>query len=446
MNFTAIDFETADQKRDSACAVSLVKVRNSKIVERNFYLIKPPRRSFVFSYLHGITYEDVKQAPTFDRIWREILHKLQGSDFLAAHNAAMDKSVLKACCELYGIALPDIEFRCSMKHAREKYDIYPTRLENVVSRLNIRVPEAPYRNAEACANIFLHSNIQQQILIEDTETEVIDSGTRVAVLGSSSAGNATLIWNENEAMFVDLGFIPKYIYNTLDELDVDKKIIKGAVITHLHGDHVKANTIRDFAKNNIPVYIHPVMRKNFLINFRAAPELNEKGLLRDLEENRCKIGNFEIEAFDVPHDSAGGCFGYSIFSGTGVVRKKISIATDVGYTSDFMVEKFKDSDIIVIEANHDIELLENSNRSSFLKNRIKSSGHLSNIECRDFLHEVFKSSQKLPTGVILAHLSQECNTPSIANRIITSLFEKLALNGTELVVSSKNRPTKTLYL
>ncbi|GJQ62748.1 MAG: hypothetical protein SCALA702_18010 [Melioribacteraceae bacterium] len=447
MNFTAIDFETADQKRDSACAVSLVKVKNSKIVDRQFYLIKPPRRNFIFSYLHGITYDDVKKAPNFGVLWKEIESFIKDSDFLAAHNSSMDKSVLKAVCALYNIPMPDIEFRCSMKYSREKWEIYPTRLENVISRLNLKIPETPYKNAEACALIFLHEKASQ---VKESTPEYgidfIDSGVRVNVLGSSSAGNSTLIRSENAGILVDIGFVPKYLMNAFSEVNFDPKELKGAVITHLHGDHVKANTINYFAKNNLPVYIHSVMKKSLLLTYKAATTLDSKGLLRELEDNKCDIADFYIEAFDVPHDAAGGCFGYNIYYGSGRVKKKISIATDIGYTTDFLVEKFSNSDVIIIESNHDIEMLENSNRSLFLKQRIKSSGHLSNIECRNFLFDVFGASTLHPSAVILAHLSRDCNMPGIANRNIISLLEEFSLSGTELIVSSKDKPTKTVYI
>lgn len=439
MNFTAIDFETADQKRDSACAVSLVKVENSRITDRRFYLIKPPRKSFIFTYLHGISYDDVKDMPDFSELWPEIKDMFTGSDFLAAHNSSMDKSVLNACCSLYGISVPDIEFRCSMKLAREKWEIYPTRLENVISRLNIPVPHAPYRNAELCAEIFLYNaEMQNQTEVNVTSRNTEAGNVSVTVLGSSSAGNSTLIDGKNSAMLVDFGFAPKYFNQTFRDINFDFNRIRGAVITHLHSDHVKTTTIKEFIRRNIPVYIHPAMRKNFFAVYSAGIELADKGLLYEFSGNRAKIGEFEVEAFDVPHDASGGCFGYNIFYNL----KKVSIATDIGYTNDFLVDKFKNSDIVVIEANHDTYMLENSNRTPYLINRIKSSGHLSNLQCRNFLDAVLKSSDKQPEGIILAHLSQECNTPDHAENEIGELLNQSEHNNIKLLISAKNAPVK----
>ncbi len=91
VKFAAIDFETADFGRDSACALAIVRVHGSRIVGASSYLIRPPRRSFVFTYLHGISWEDVADKPTFGQLWPRIERDLAGVDFLVAHNASFDR-------------------------------------------------------------------------------------------------------------------------------------------------------------------------------------------------------------------------------------------------------------------------------------------------------------------------------------------------------------------
>ena len=95
-SFVALDFETADRGPDSACAVALVQVERGQIVERRTCLVRPPRRSFAFTHIHGITWEQVAGEPTFREIWPRVMHLLEGTSFLAAHNAAFDRSVLCA--------------------------------------------------------------------------------------------------------------------------------------------------------------------------------------------------------------------------------------------------------------------------------------------------------------------------------------------------------------
>ncbi len=157
MNFAAIDFETANYYRHSACALGLVKVENGEIVRKHVSLIKPPDRWFKFTYIHGITYDDVSDAPTFDELWPEIQPFFKGIDFLAAHNASFDKSVLHKTCEYYGIAPPDIRFKCTVQLSRKVLGIYPTKLSDVCRALDIHLNHhEALSDALACARIMLH--------------------------------------------------------------------------------------------------------------------------------------------------------------------------------------------------------------------------------------------------------------------------------------------------
>ncbi len=154
--FAAIDFETADYGPDSACAVAVVRVERDAVVERACYFIRPPRRHFVFSYLHGISWADVADAPTFRQLWPVLSGKLAGATFIAAHNAAFDRSVLNTCCEQAEIRAPAYPFECTVRIARAVWNIRPTRLPNVCRHLGIplRHHEA-VSDAEACARIVI---------------------------------------------------------------------------------------------------------------------------------------------------------------------------------------------------------------------------------------------------------------------------------------------------
>ena len=156
MTFVAIDFETADRGRDSACAVALVRVEGGRIVRREHRLIRPPRRDFEFTYLHGITWQRVAREPTFRELWPTLEPLLDGSRFLAAHNASFDRAVLHACCQRAGLPPPLHPFQCTVKLAREMWGIYPTKLPNVCSRLGIPLRHHDAASdAEACARIVL---------------------------------------------------------------------------------------------------------------------------------------------------------------------------------------------------------------------------------------------------------------------------------------------------
>lgn len=154
--YVAIDFETADYSSDSACAVGLVRVENGRIVRRESRLIRPPRPDFVFTYIHGITWEDVKDQPLFGEVWPQVSDIFEGVEFIAAHNAPFDRGVLKSCCTAAGIESPALPFKCTVQVARKKWSIHPTRLDNVCKVLGIPLKHHDAASdAEACARILI---------------------------------------------------------------------------------------------------------------------------------------------------------------------------------------------------------------------------------------------------------------------------------------------------
>jgi DNA polymerase-3 subunit epsilon len=156
MNFLALDFETANYYQDSACALGLVRVEDGKIVDQASYLIRPPYRYFVFTYIHGITWEDVESAPDFGQQWKNIRPFFENIDFAVAHNVSFDKNVLYACCERHGIIKPDVDFKCTMKLSRKVFGLYPTNLPAVCRNLNIDLcHHDALSDTLACAKIMI---------------------------------------------------------------------------------------------------------------------------------------------------------------------------------------------------------------------------------------------------------------------------------------------------
>ncbi len=155
-NFTAIDFETADNGRDSACAVGLARVEGGKIVRTAHRLIRPPRRDIVFTYIHGITWEQVENEPLFAGVWPDLAPFFAGIDFIAAHNAPFDKGVLRACCAAAALGVPPQPFTCTVQLARKELGIKPATLSNVCHHLSIPLKHHnALSDAEACAKIMI---------------------------------------------------------------------------------------------------------------------------------------------------------------------------------------------------------------------------------------------------------------------------------------------------
>ena len=158
LTFAAIDFETADRDPDSACAVGVVRVVGTRIVKRVRHLIRPPRRRFLFSHVHDITWADVADSPSFRELWPSLSNDLDGVDFLAAHNASFEQSVLTACCDRARIRPPRHQFTCTVAMARSVWSIYPTTLPDVCRQLGITLHHHdPLSDAEACARIVIAS-------------------------------------------------------------------------------------------------------------------------------------------------------------------------------------------------------------------------------------------------------------------------------------------------
>jgi DNA polymerase III subunit epsilon len=156
MNFVAIDFETANRHPNSACAIGLVRVDNGIIVRQEYYQIRPPTAVFEFTHIHHLTWEMVKNEPSFGQLWPQIAPLLIDIDFLAAHHALFDREVLQSCCDFYQIDRLTIPMLCTVKLARQHWRIYPTKLPNVCQRLGIPLNHhQALSDAHACTEIIL---------------------------------------------------------------------------------------------------------------------------------------------------------------------------------------------------------------------------------------------------------------------------------------------------
>lgn len=161
--FVAIDFETADYGRDSACAVALVRVENSQIVRRVAYLIRPPRRQFVHSHIHGISWTMVSNQPNFHELWPRLTPLLEGAAYLVAHNAPFDRSVLHACCTAANLPEPTQGFECTVQMAKRLWALPQSNLPFLCQRFGIPLQHHDAASdAEACARLVLVARSQQK--------------------------------------------------------------------------------------------------------------------------------------------------------------------------------------------------------------------------------------------------------------------------------------------
>lgn len=162
LDFTAIDFETANSSSASACSVGLVKVRGGKAVDSAYWLIKPPLGHDDFLpwniRIHGIHPEDVVDARTWVEQLPDLLEFADGDTFVA-HNAGFDMGVIRGGCVATGLAVPDLDYLCSLQVARRTYHLDSYRLP--VAAMAAGFEDFEHHNAladsEACAAIIVHA-------------------------------------------------------------------------------------------------------------------------------------------------------------------------------------------------------------------------------------------------------------------------------------------------
>ena len=162
LDFTAIDFETANGDPASACAVGLVKVRDAKIIDSFSTLINPPTGWWDFHPgnigVHGIRPADVEHAPTWPEVLEQLLTFIEG-DVLVAHNAGFDMGVLRKTTERVGLTLPELNYACSLMISRKTYNLDSYRLNAVAYAVGHE--EFDHHDAladsDACARIIIHA-------------------------------------------------------------------------------------------------------------------------------------------------------------------------------------------------------------------------------------------------------------------------------------------------
>jgi len=249
--------------------------------------------------------------------------------------------------------------------------------------------------------------------------------SKICPLFSGSTGNSTYIGTKNTGILIDAGASAKGIDTELQRAGVSFGSIDAIAVTHCHDDHIKG--------------LKTVLKKTgaaLIATEKTVECLRKKEML--LPDTEIIIANgdsvafrdLEIGNFATSHDSEGSC-GYSITLPDG---KKFSLCTDTGVITDEIRKRIYGSDAVLIESNHDIDMLKKGPYPPILKVRIMSDrGHISNAVCAGEVKELFKSGT---TRFILGHLSLNNNTPLLAKSSSESvLIDFGALNGKDYILT-----------
>ncbi len=242
---------------------------------------------------------------------------------------------------------------------------------------------------------------------------------RAIILGSGSKGNSTLLIGKNKKILIDVGFsYPKMLMN-LGKFNVLPNDIDAILITHTHKDHI-AGLSTFIKKNNIMVYSNNKMLSELV---KIIPEE-----MINIMEDEYSIGEFNITCIHTSHD-APGSVGFVINDD----NSDLVYVTDTGYINKAYLSKLVNKDLYIFESNHDINMLMNGPYPYILKQRVLSDkGHLSNELAGNYLKEIIGDKTK---KIILAHLSEINNTPSIALDTVQSILNN---NSIQIETASQN--------
>lgn len=248
-------------------------------------------------------------------------------------------------------------------------------------------------------------------------------------LYSGSSGNSLYFSDGKTSLLLDAGLSAKRIFQSLCSIGEDPEDLSAILISHEHSDHIKGAGIIS-RKLGIPVYANEATWMSM-----------EKSLGKMKEENKVcfetgsafSIGNIEINTFSIPHD-ASEPVGFNLFAG----NKKVTVATDIGHIGPELLACFEGSDLLLLESNHDIEMLQVGPYPWYLKKRIAGeNGHLSNEAAAEAIAHM---AERGVCKFLLGHLSKENNFPELAYQTVCNALEERGVQvGTDVLLDVMSR-------
>jgi len=252
---------------------------------------------------------------------------------------------------------------------------------------------------------------------------------RVHILASGSTGNAVYFQLGKTKFLLDAGISARRIEQGLAEVGVRAGDLDGVLITHEHEDYIKGLDVL-IRRHEIPVYTRPRTWEGIKCRDRL-PAYCCKELPMAFN-----MGGVRVEAFNISHDAAdpvGFVFRYG--------RQKWVMATDLGCITPEVEQAMKDADVMVLESNHDPQMLSQGPYPPFLKQRIRGKqGHLSNYDAGQLLCRI---PWQKPVQVFLAHLSRQNNAPALAEQTVANIISKRGWKPGEDIILHRTYPDMT---
>ncbi len=249
---------------------------------------------------------------------------------------------------------------------------------------------------------------------------------KICVLASGSKGNCIYVESEGTSLLIDAGLSARDTFRRMESLGLSPRALSAICVTHEHTDHV-GGIARLKKLLGIPLYGRSACA-------RMVKGTKPEDWMCLVDHSPFSIGGIEVRTFSLPHD-AYDPVGYILECG-GI---RTGIATDLGMVTHLVRENLRRCHVLVLEANHDEQLLKSSARPWNLKQRILGTqGHLSNHTAAELLVEVAGDTLQC---VFLAHLSSECNRPDLALHTIKTHLAANGLGHIEVVLTDQRKPT-----
>ena len=258
----------------------------------------------------------------------------------------------------------------------------------------------------------------------------------IASICSGSSGNCILVKSGDTNILVDVGISNKRVEEGLDFFETSPNEIDAILVTHEHSDHIKG--IGVFLRAH-PVSVYATKGTiDEILNASSTGEV-DKELFEEIDsDDEFFVGGLKVNSISTSHDASDSVC-YRFDDGD----KSCAVVTDLGYYHDDIVESLKDLNAILVEANHDLKMLEVGPYPYHLKSRIWSNvGHLSNEACGQLLSEIISDKMQY---IILGHLSKDNNYPELAFETVRNelMFKNIDLNdlGIEIQVAKRDQPS-----
>lgn len=256
-------------------------------------------------------------------------------------------------------------------------------------------------------------------------------------LYSGSSGNSMFVATEKAKILIDAGLPGKKIDMALQEINENPSDIRGIFVTHEHSDHIKGIGVIS-RKYDIPIYANCETWSTMESSLGKIKEHNIKVIDK---RSITQIEDMNIKAFNIPHDAVAP-MGYTISD----EKKSISVATDFGTFTKEIYDNIKESEVILLESNHDVNMLKVGPYPYTLKRRILSEiGHLSNDDCGSAIVNLVK--HKLNRKIILGHLSNTNNQPDLAYQTVLNVIRENGIKENEdIILTMANRHSPSSYI